>query len=62
MDFAQTPEMERIRVEIRKVLAEELPDGWQGSGFLPMDVRPEHRELAQALDKRLAAERLIAPA
>ncbi len=62
MDFAQTPEMERIRVEIRNVLAEELPDDWQGSGFLPMDVRPEHRELAQALDKRLAAERLIAPA
>ena len=62
MDFAQTPEMEHIRVEIRKVLAEELPDDWQGSGFLPMDVRPEHRELAQALDQRLAAERLIAPA
>ena len=62
MDFAQTPEMERIRVEIRDVLAEELPDDWQGSGFLPMDVRPDHRALAQALDRRLAAERLIAPA
>ena len=49
MDFAQTPEMERIRAEIRDVLAEELPDGWQGSGFLPMDVRLEHRELAQKL-------------
>jgi alkylation response protein AidB-like acyl-CoA dehydrogenase len=62
MDFSQTPEMERIRAEIRDVLAEELPKDWQGSGFLPMDIRPAHRELAQALDKRLAQEGLIAPA
>ncbi|MCI0777989.1 MAG: acyl-CoA dehydrogenase family protein, partial [Chloroflexi bacterium] len=62
MDFSQTPEMESIRGEIRPVLADALPAGWQGSGFLPMDVRPEHRELAQALDRKLAAKRLIAPA
>jgi alkylation response protein AidB-like acyl-CoA dehydrogenase len=62
MDFAQTPEMERIRGEIRAVLDDALPPDWQGSGFLPMDVRPEHRELAKALDQELAKERLIAPA
>jgi len=62
MDFAQTPQMERIRGEIRAVLDDALPADWQGSGFLPMDVRPEHRELATALDQRLAKERLIAPA
>ncbi len=62
MNFAQTPEMESIRGDIRAVLAEALPADWQGSGFLPMDVRPEHRELAQALDRKLAAEKLIAPA
>ena len=62
MDFAQTPEMESIRGDIRAVLADALPADWQGSGFLPMDIRPEHRELAQALDQKLAATRLIAPA
>ena len=62
MDFVQTPEMESIRGDIRAVLADALPADWQGSGFLPMDIRPEHRELAQALDRKLAAERLIAPA
>ncbi|MCH8008832.1 MAG: acyl-CoA dehydrogenase family protein [Chloroflexi bacterium] len=62
MEFAQTPEMESIRGEIRPVLADALPADWQGSGFLPMDVRPEHRELAEALDRKLAAKRLIAPA
>jgi alkylation response protein AidB-like acyl-CoA dehydrogenase len=62
MDFAPTPEMTAIRAEIREVLAEVLPAGWQGSGFLPMDVVPEHFELARELDKRLAARRLLAPA
>jgi len=62
MDFAQTPKMENIRGDIRAVLADALPADWQGSGFLPMDIRPEHRELAQALDKKLAAADLIAPA
>jgi len=62
MDFAPTPEMESIRREIRDVLASALPAGWQGSGFLPMDVIPEHFELARSLDKRLAEKRLLAPA
>jgi alkylation response protein AidB-like acyl-CoA dehydrogenase len=62
MDFAPTPEMERIRREIREVVAEALPPDWQGSGFLPMDVQPRHFELARALDRRLAARRLLAPA
>ncbi len=62
MDFAQTPDMKSIRDQIRAVLADALPASWQGSGFLPMDIRPEHRELAQALDKKLAANGLIAPA
>ncbi len=62
MDFAPTPEMESIRREIRDVLAEALLPDWQGSGFLPMDVIPEHFELARALDKRLAEKRLLAPA
>ena len=62
MDFAPTPEMTAIRGEIREVLAEVLPTGWQGSGFLPMDVVPEHYELARDLDRRLAERRLLAPA
>ena len=57
MDFAQTLEMESIRGDIRAVLAEALPAGWQGSGFLPMDTRPEHRELAQRLRASLAVYR-----
>jgi alkylation response protein AidB-like acyl-CoA dehydrogenase len=54
--------MERIRAEIRDVLATTLPADWQGSGFLPMDLRPEHLELARSLDRTLAAKRLLAPA
>ncbi len=62
MDFAPTPEMLSIGDEIRDVLAEALPPGWQGSGFLPMDVIPEHYDLARALDKRLAERNLLTPA
>jgi alkylation response protein AidB-like acyl-CoA dehydrogenase len=62
MDFAPTPEMLSIGHEIRDVLAEALPPDWQGSGFLPMDVIPEHYELARSLDKRLAERSLLAPA
>ena len=62
MNFAPTPEMQSIGREIRDVLAETLPPDWQGSGFLPMDVIPEHFELARALDKRLAERSLLAPA
>ena len=40
MDFQPTAAMERIRAEIRDAVAAVLPAGWQGSGFLPMDVRP----------------------
>ena len=54
--------MERIRSEIRETVAAVLPPDWQGTGFLPMDVRPEHFSLARELDKRLAARRLLAPA
>ena len=62
MDFTPTPEMDAIRREIRGVLSEALPVDWQGSGFLPMDVRPEHIELARRLDRGLAARKLLAPA
>ncbi len=62
MDFNPTPEMERLRAEVRDVLASALPPDWQGSGFLPMDVRPEHIEIARSLDKTLAAKGLLAPA
>ncbi|MEX0799952.1 MAG: acyl-CoA dehydrogenase family protein [Dehalococcoidia bacterium] len=62
MDFADTPEMGAIRSEIREALASVLPPGWQGSGFLPMDVRPEHMDLARELDAALAERRLLAPA
>lgn len=62
MDFRETPEMAKIRSEIRQVLAEALPPDWQGSGFLPMDVRPEHMEIARNLDRKLASRRLLAPA
>jgi len=62
MDFSPTPEMLSIGREIRDVLASALPPDWQGSGFLPMDVIPEHFELARALDKRLAERNLLAPA
>lgn len=54
--------MERIRSEIREAVADVLPPDWQGTGFLPMDVRPQHFSLACELDKRLAAARLLAPA
>jgi alkylation response protein AidB-like acyl-CoA dehydrogenase len=62
MDFRETPEMDAVRKEIRAVLAEALPADWQGSGFLPMDVRPEHMDIARRLDKMLAERRLLAPA
>src|SRR3990172_6589753 len=62
MDFAPTVDMERIRQEIREALAAVLPAHWQGSGFLPMDVRPEHLDLARHLDRSLAGKKLLAPA
>ena len=62
MDFRPTPEMDAIRREIRGVLSEALPVNWQGSGFLPMDVRHEHMELARSLDRTLAKRNLLAPA
>ena len=62
MDLRETPEMARIRQEIREALAGSLPADWQGSGFLPMDVRPEHMEIARSLEKALAARKLLAPA
>src|SRR3990170_4757331 len=62
MDFEPTPEMDQIRSEIREVLGAALPPDWQGSGFLPMDVRPEHMDLARELDRTLAARKLLAPA
>jgi alkylation response protein AidB-like acyl-CoA dehydrogenase len=57
-----TPEADRIRTEIREALAAVLPNDWQGSGFLPMDVRPEHMDLAKELDKHLGERNLLAPA
>src|SRR3990172_60966 len=60
MEFELPPETERIRSEIRDALASVLPPDWQGSGFLPMDVRPEHMELARNLDKTLASRKLLA--
>jgi alkylation response protein AidB-like acyl-CoA dehydrogenase len=62
VDFAPTAEMERIRHEIRAVLESVLPQGWQGCGFLPMDVPPDALPVAQALDRALAAKQLLAPA
>ena len=62
MDFEPTPDMDRIRREIREALSVALPADWQGSGYLPMDVRPEHFDLARELDRTLAARKLIAPA
>lgn len=62
MDFQPTPEMERIRAEVRSIVRSVLPGDWQGTGFLPMDVRPQHFSLARALDKRLASIQLLAPA
>ena len=62
MDFTPTPQMDAMRREIRRVLSEALPVDWQGSGFLPMDVRPEHVELARSLDRTLARRSLLAPA
>ena len=62
MDFEPTPDMDRIRRDIREALAAGLPADWQGSGFLPMDVRPEHFAIAQELDRTLAAKNLLAPA
>jgi alkylation response protein AidB-like acyl-CoA dehydrogenase len=62
MHFHETPEMASIRAEIREALASGLPAGWQGSGFLPMDVRPEHMEIARSLEQSLASRKLLAPA
>jgi alkylation response protein AidB-like acyl-CoA dehydrogenase len=62
MDFEPTPEMENIRAEIREVLAAVLPPDWQGSGFISMEVKPEHMALAHKIDKGLAAKKLLAPA
>jgi alkylation response protein AidB-like acyl-CoA dehydrogenase len=62
MDFAETPEMGNIRREIRAVLAEALPTGWQGCGFLPMDVPADAFDVARELDRELAKRNLIAPA
>jgi alkylation response protein AidB-like acyl-CoA dehydrogenase len=57
-----TAEAERIRTDIREALAAVLPHDWQGSGFLPMDVRPEHMDLARKLDEHLGKKNLLAPA
>jgi alkylation response protein AidB-like acyl-CoA dehydrogenase len=54
--------MAAMRAEIREALAAVLPADWHGSGFLPMDVRPEHMELARRLDTTLAERKLLAPA
>src|SRR3990172_12390739 len=62
MEHRETTAMVQIRREIRDALSSALPPDWQGSGFLPMDVRPEHMQIARALDKTLAARRLLAPA
>ena len=62
MNFRETPEMSAIRAEIRDALASGLPADWQGSGFLPMDVRPEHMLIARSLEKTLASRKLLAPA
>ncbi|MCH8815679.1 MAG: acyl-CoA dehydrogenase family protein [Chloroflexi bacterium] len=62
MEFRMTPEAERIRIDIREALAAVLPKDWQGSGFLPMDVRPEHMDLARKLDEHLGKKNLLAPA
>jgi len=62
MDLHETSEMAAIRAEIRDALASGLPGDWQGSGFLPMDVRPEHMEIARSLEKALASRKLLAPA
>ena len=62
MDFRPTPEMDAVRSEIRELLAAVFPPDWQGSGFLPMDVRPEHRDLSRRLDAALAERGLLAPA
>jgi len=62
MEHRETPSMAQIRREIRDALASALPHDWQGSGFLPMDVRPEHMEIARSLDETLAARKLLAPA
>jgi len=62
VDFAPTAAMEEVRGEIREVLAAALPAGWQGCGFLPMDVPPDALPVAQALDRALAAKQLLAPA
>ncbi|HXG41909.1 MAG TPA: acyl-CoA dehydrogenase family protein [Dehalococcoidia bacterium] len=61
MDFRATQEMEAVRAEVRSVLSSVLPADWQGSGLLPMDVLPEHMELARELDRALAARGLLAP-
>jgi alkylation response protein AidB-like acyl-CoA dehydrogenase len=53
--------MEAIRSEIRSVIEPVLPPGWQGSGFLPMDIPPEHFDLARRIDRALAARNLLAP-
>ena len=62
MQFHETPEMAAIRTEIREALSSGLPSDWQGSGFLPMDVRPEHMEIARSLEQSLASKKLLAPA
>jgi alkylation response protein AidB-like acyl-CoA dehydrogenase len=62
VDLRETPEMAAMRAEIREALAAVLPADWHGSGFLPMDVRPEHMELARRLDTTLAERKLLAPA
>jgi len=61
LDFTPTPAMDAIRGEIRELLDAVLPPDWQGSGFLPMDVRPEHFELSRTLDRALAQRQLLAP-
>jgi alkylation response protein AidB-like acyl-CoA dehydrogenase len=61
MEHRETAAMAQIRREIRDALSCALPPDWQGSGFLPMDVRPEHMEIARSLDKTLAARKLLAP-
>ncbi len=62
MDFKPTQAMKQIRSEIREILASVLPAYWPGGSFLSAETSPEAQEIAQRLDRSLAARNLLAPA
>ncbi|MBM4414702.1 MAG: acyl-CoA dehydrogenase [Chloroflexi bacterium] len=62
MDFAFSADEERLRAEVRALLARELPADWSARSLLAAPDADERAELAKRVSKQLAARRWLAMA